>query len=467
MVPVGPATPPGDTQPLMNGIIDSTTNPEVQDSLHSEETLLVNGAPNGIVHHHDDQQQQEQQQQVDVVQLPPLFDMDLERMHSELFKGSYLTPRDFLDDIAKILHNADVRAYEDMDRLYKAQAMFTAAQVSIQEFDPQFRVECERMAVRERQRQDEFRKAKGVEDKEKDKCRGLEDNGQPNGFRRSGRNNGQQPELGITDPVQLERRLKRQRSNEAASDSHASEEENGESRDTKRSKMVGDDERDPLNIGTSFGLHSRVHFAPEGDTVVQPGDSADQSAHMVVDDVPSTRPRSGGFDPSLLNPMPSPDVERMFPGAATSTADQEESSAQAPALHNDTSNPFFTSASPAPILTSPTPIRATSVQRSVARTTSPESPKVAETPALSPIPMVIERTPTPLPDFHVDDTLVEELQRRLCDETGTLTIEELEQLRASCLGCVWRHRTEWDRDTLVKELLDVVKEFISEVGFSQ
>lgn len=47
--------------------------------------------------------------------------------------------------------------------------------------------------------------------------------------RRSGRNNGQQPELSITDPVQLERRLKRQWSNEAASDTHASEEENEES----------------------------------------------------------------------------------------------------------------------------------------------------------------------------------------------------------------------------------------------
>ncbi|KAG6859716.1 hypothetical protein C0993_003557, partial [Termitomyces sp. T159_Od127] len=76
--------------------------------------------------------------------------------------------------------------------------------------------------------------------------------------------------------------------------------------------------------------------------------------------------------------------------------------------------------------------------------------------------MVVERTPTPLPDFHVDDTLLEELQHHLCDGTGALTIEELEQLRATCLGCVWRHRTEWDRDTLVKELLDVVKEFITE-----
>ncbi|KAH0586853.1 hypothetical protein H2248_005697 [Termitomyces sp. 'cryptogamus'] len=466
-----PSTPPRDTQQLTNGVIDLTTNPEVQDSLHPEETLHVNGAPNGIIHHHEEQQQQ-QQQQVDVIQLPPLFDMDLERMHSELFKGRYLTPQDFLDDVGKILHNADVRSYEDMDRLYKAQAMFTAAQVSIQEFDLQFRLECERMAVRERQRREEFRKAREAEEKEKDKGKAPEENGYPNGFRRSGRNNGQQPELGITDPVQLERRLKRQRSNEAASDSHASEEENGENRDAKRSKMVVDDERDPMNIVTSPGLHSRVHFAPEVDTSGQRRGSADPSADMAVDDVPSMQPRSGGFDPSLLNPMPSPDVEKMFPGTAASpVTGQEQSSAPVPALHDDPSNPFFTSApsaaSSVPFLTSSTPSRAPSVPRSRPRTSSPETPIVAEPSAPSPVPMVIERTPTPLPDFHIDDTLVDELQRHLCDETSALTIEELEQLRATCLGSVWRHRTEWDRDVLVKELLDIVKEFITEVSFSQ
>ena len=44
--------------------------------------------------------------------------------------------------------------------------------------------------------------------------------------RRSARNNGQQPELSITDPVKLERRLKRQRGEECSGgDSHGSEEE--------------------------------------------------------------------------------------------------------------------------------------------------------------------------------------------------------------------------------------------------
>jgi len=76
----------------------------------------------------------------------------------------------------------------------------------------------------------------------------------------------------------------------------------------------------------------------------------------------------------------------------------------------------------------------------------------------------IERTPTPLPDFHVSPSLVDELGRLLKDQTAKVTVEQLEQLRATCLGAVWRYRKEWDRDELVMELMKCVKEFVCEVG---
>ena len=88
-------------------------------------------------------------------QVPPFFDMDSERMQTELFKGRYLTPRDFLEDVHKTVHNAEARAHKDQERLHKAQAMYTAAEVSIQEFDPQLALDCDRMAPRERQRREE------------------------------------------------------------------------------------------------------------------------------------------------------------------------------------------------------------------------------------------------------------------------------------------------------------------------
>jgi len=118
-----------------NGIIDITG--DQSPTGHS-------GAMNGIM----------EQQQI-MQQAPSLFDMDLERMRTDLFRGRYFTPRDFLEDVYKTVHNAEVRAHEDQERLHKAQAMYTAAEVSIQEFDPQLALDCDRMAPRERQRREE------------------------------------------------------------------------------------------------------------------------------------------------------------------------------------------------------------------------------------------------------------------------------------------------------------------------
>ena len=96
-------------------------------------------------------------------------------------------------------------------------------------------------------------------------------------------------------------------------------------------------------------------------------------------------------------------------------------------------------------------------------TPQPEASSSAIIP--EPTPMVVERTPTPpLPEFHVSQFLLLELRQLLKDRTAGLSIEQLEQLRATSLGTVWRHRKEWDRDALVQELLKDAKEFIEELG---
>lgn len=514
-----------------------------------------------------------EQQQI-MRQLPPLYDMDLERMHAELFKGRYLIPQDFLDDIGKIVHNANVRSHEDLDRLYRAQAMFTAAQVSIQEFDPQLRLECERMAVRERQRREQHKKSKGKEKAHDNQLNG----GAPVAARRSARNNGQQPELSITDPVKLERRLKRQRGEECSGgDSHGSEEEmvgaGEEGRDAKRSRMVDDDdEHDPLDtIGAtpcsavcSHVVRSHVRFAtdtiepmapltalsrtptqsanyptpsmpasykntpgpstaynntqapvpanhssfsglsgfynnvsaPSGPSVSYGGMPAPPDSYnnnipappanyhnnlpafhpdqMAVDD-PSSRP--SGFDPSLLNPQ-SPDQASFHPSPFAPRPN--ESSFNFPMMSMDPADPFnaaqgqpmsFTqmlarTPTPPPLVhfASPQPPPTRRMPTPHIRTPEPERVPTPA-PVLEPMVIEVERSPSPpLPDFHVDIGLVEDLRQTLRDSTASLTIEQLEQLRATCLGNLWRHRSDWDRDDLVRELQGVVKIFVEEVS---
>ncbi|KAF9449012.1 AAA-domain-containing protein [Macrolepiota fuliginosa MF-IS2] len=508
-------------------------------------TVAANDQPlpqvNGIIEVVD----QEQQQQVminghmDVDPPAPVFppeprlhDVDLEKMHVDLYKGRYLTPQDFLEDVIKIVRNTEIRAYEDMDRMYKAQAMFTAAQVSIQEFDPVLKLECEKMAVRERQRREEHRKNKEMErQKEREKER------EEAATRRSTRSSGQALEISITDPVKLERRLKRQRGGSAGS-SHGEDEENGSGqvgehheRESKRSRMSTEEDegRDPLDIvgqNTPSQHGKTVHFAvpaeivepmpmqslqatstfvPLVDESGQPlavtplTDTAEVDAMAMVVDAP--RPR-GGFDPTLLNPLP-PSVD-VFTAARTSrTASPANSQAAGtpvpPAYNyllnpapsnefnfsgvstpvvNTEGNPFLVPPpamdhggqrlprTPSPHPRTPTPLRRTKTPEVTAVNNDSDAVVVTQaSPPPAPVPMIVERTPTPpLPDFIIDETLIEELRGQLRDRTGSLNVEQLEQLRATCLGSVWRHRKEWERDGLVRELMDLVREFVDDVG---
>lgn len=478
--------------------------------------------PNGIL-------PAQQQVQATIQQVPSLFDMDLERMHSELFRGRYLTPQDFMDDISKILHNADVRSHEDLDRLYRAQAMFTAAQVSIQEFDPQFRLECERTAVRERQRREERKKER---EKEKEK----EQPQQPMPIRRSARANGLQPEHSITDPVKLERRLKRQRGEVDGSGGDSLNTSEGEGqvtvstshdggRDAKRTRIIveeGEDDRDPLDtLGQTPGSEVRSHVVRftkgpfESPLVVEPqhqiqvhGSPFPHSNHppplfpnhpptsFVTSDGELSFPsRSSGFNPALLNPMqpseqpflmPTPYSPQLPEGPFLSVDPLDpfvsQPHPQHPYLPASRSSQFllaqnvardetppiaaslFPLPPPSPVPRHPSGRQATPMPTvTVSSEQQPMSISNQPQPEPTPMEVEVERTPTPLPDFHVSPTLVDKLSRLLRDQTTSLTIEQLEQLRATCLGAVWRYRKEWDRDNLIMELMSCVKEFVCDI----
>lgn len=86
-------------------------------------------------------------------------------------------------------------------------------------------------------------------------------------------------------------------------------------------------------------------------------------------------------------------------------------------------------------------------------------------PAKEPTPP--PRTPTPppvYPPLQVPGPQLAELSAILADDTGALTVDELEQLRAMLLDCVWRHRTSWDRASLVAEMGRRAALFIAEAG---
>jgi hypothetical protein len=433
---------------------------------------VIQEQPNGIVNGVHPDPQPVEPPAPPQPQEPQLFDMDLERMHVDLYKGKYLTPQDFLEDIHKIVFNAAARSHQDStgDRLYRAQAMLTAAEVNIQDFDAQFKHECQRMAERERKRREEYKKAKG---------KGRAGDDAQNGAaapRRSARHNGQQLEITITDPLQLERRLKRARSTERHSGSPESGDDKVEEpstpRNSKRQRTItSDDDHDPMDIIGASRTQNRasaVRFAND----VQPPAESDAlpvyGAPITVDGLPnssamavdSPSPRKpAGFDPMLLNPMspdggfPATSISHLLNGAGPSTVPVQDGCTPphpllSPAIGVALLNPLM----PPPRTPSPLPTRSLTPAADVPQ----EQPMVV-------VPLVeIERTPSPLPDFHVDEHLLSTLHHDLCSRTAQLSVELLEQLRAAALGCIWRHRTDWDRDELIREMKDTLKEFLDD-----
>lgn len=441
-----------------------------------------NGQVNGI--NHAPQEPQEPQE-------PQLYEVDLESMQMDLYKGKYLTPDEFLEEIGKMVFNAEVRANEDRDRLYRAQAMFTATQVSVQEFDPQFRLECERMAARERKRRDQRR----AEKKNKAAESGANNNGsgQENGapVRRSARNNGQEPELAITDPLLLERRLKRQRSQDANTDSHESGEDNVDDRLAKRPRgdviMQDDTDRDPLDVVGPTSSQARpttVRFAPvEGSETPSrrfPGDGAiSQQVLTPVLEVDSEPRPTTGFNPNLLNPMPTfdpplPSLQSYMMSSMT----EENASPLIPGQENPAQQNLF-SLMPQPVGSEA--LNVPVAQFSAPPISPPRSPRQSPAPGTAarpepgqgnsetlPVAMEVERprspTPPPPPPFHVDEDLLLDLELRFVKRTEKLNVEQLEQLRATSLNCIWRHRQEWDRDACIRELFGVIDEFVEEAS---
>lgn len=374
------------------------------------------------------------------------------------------------------------------------------------------------MAARERKRREE-RKKEREKEKEKERANGngggAEQNGNGNGAyapgtRRSARHNGQQPEIQITDPLQLERRLKRARSSGEMSgggspdagpgdDKDKDKAESGTSpRQQKRARTVSseDDEHDPIDFirpcssSQQGQAPSVVRFANGGqpiqedmvstfvsdpplqhrpELVVQNGVGPDT---MVVDHHyrPATLSSQDSFNPFLvvdpILPQPQPEkmptmsISRLLNGdthASSSSRNPTPTPSPIPPPQQQQSNelPHFP---PIPSLHSPprTPVRP-SVDP------APSHPS-AEPMVVSPPPREPSRPPTPLPDFHVDEELLSTFQYQLTSKTDQFSVEMLEQLRAICVGCVWRHRTEWNRDALVRELIGVLDEYLDDAA---
>lgn len=329
-------------------------------------------------------------------------DIGLDKIHSRLYYDKYHTPEMLLADVQRIVENS---YYDGDPELFtKADAMLNQAKVMVdQACDAQFRLECQRMAAREKER---VKQAKG-----KEKERRLNE-----------ANEKEQPSATTTaDKPDAANPLKRTRE--------------GEDADSDASKRV--------RFGDGMSLDGSPIANKDGISRVVPGmESGPSSASLVMQ-----APSGSGFRVSYSAPTGAGDMMQVVNSNATvgsqSLASSSSSSFPAHAPLASTSS----SVTEALALPSNSTSTLSSILSAPPRPSSPAPPAPSE----------------PLPDFILPETLLAELSVIFRSSTEKLTIDELEQLRAACYDAIWRARKEWNKENLVREMMELSEEFVQEV----
>lgn len=85
-------------------------------------------------------------------------------------------------------------------------------------------------------------------------------------------------------------------------------------------------------------------------------------------------------------------------------------------------------------------------------------------------PIIHASTPpsqaTPLavhPPFLADQTRLDRLLSHLLQKTSQFNVEQLEQLRAALFDAIWQRRKDWNRDSLIKEMQQILVDISDEV----
>ncbi|CDZ98562.1 AAA-type ATPase containing the bromodomain [Phaffia rhodozyma] len=497
-----------------------------------------------------------------LIDVPPrLVDINLEKMHYALYYNRYLSPDEFLHDITRIADNAEI-ATDDMERTIKAKRMMNHAFLLVdQSCDPQFRLDCRRMAVREKNREEERLKDSTSGRRASMRARGnRETNGgySPKGTRHSTRGQGKAPEFDLTDPVALERTLKRRRegSQSRGVDSSASTPQRGDS-SLKKPRPTEDEESnerslsgvepldgvqgDEIHPESHFKIHPESHFKIhlENHPLSHEAESEKLSSFDVerTTDVSVEMNGEGAIRPESPIPIPIPipvptaksvpipfPVHRptrqlslsdlMHPSATGRSTSLEvvsqghgdmppssSSSARVSRLiHLPTMSPTSSLSATGTLSSTVGPLSVPAVAVSVAQpltgysqelpvlqnghvpslTTMPtttaapervveievESVSLPTVPLPSSPPSLPLPPPSPLPPppvFICSTSSLESIEAQLVRDSVSFNVDELEQIRAILLDCIWRHRTEWDRSLMMDEMSRLAEEFKHEV----
>lgn len=342
----------------------------------------------------------------------PIWTVNLEKMQKRLYYNGYLTVEDFIEDLGRIVSNAEEAQEVDEERLTRAQQLRNLAVILIDShIDAEFRASCERMAARMLQREEEAKREAEKEKKEK-----IEAAKMPKGERHSSRLHGEAPQTSSLDELAaLERKRSRPSdeimhdANNMGSSSHTTDEDARKKAKIDEGRLNGSDTNmlvpdAALAVGQLSSLDWTGNLATHG--------TSQPSQGHVISSLPA---HMNGYSSS----------QETLSGHAVAAAAQLNHAHYIPA------------------------------------------PAGSNESVLSPIVRAIATPPsanTPHPPLSFDETKQQALQKELLESTSTFTVEQLEQLRASLFSIIWNRRSEWEKNASLTELLNTVKEISKEVN---
>jgi hypothetical protein len=360
----------------------------------------------------------------------PYQNVDLDTMHLDLYKGFYHSPESFLEEITWIEQNAEFEG--DKETIVKAGQMTNHAGIMLDAtFEPQFKIDCARMAERMVER--EKLKPKVDKGKEKEIVDGLEI------VVRATRTSGADLEM-VGDVDMIERQLKRDRRESGADQG---EDGNAFAGPSKRAKGMDDQAVD------------ETEAEAEAEATAGAGAEGQSTGNHAVTSLDRLKSAS-------LGPTSSADS---FLVNATAASNLAGTFAALPSLPLPATSTAASNGHPPAILHS-APSTDSQNMPSVAAFESPATtlPIAIAAPVQIPSPIIVDPpTPEPLPDFVLPSGALARLSEFLVDRTARLNVDQLEQLRAACYDGIWRARKDWDRTSLIADLDLLSAEFVEEV----
>lgn len=390
--------------------------------------------------------------------IPPIpNNIDLEKIHSRLYYDRYLSVEDFLAEIHLFLENAHLDSGHT-ERVLKSQQLVNHAQLLVeQSCDAQFRLECRRMAEREKDRRKAAR-----EEEEQSSRKGKERESSPKGSRFSHRVRGVPADVFAPSLENPESSLKRSRGVSVDVSNSGSAPINVYADDmdldvppSKKSRPDGDE---PATTITANGLHSADSL--ESNTSLLVVESLQKPDVEMVTSTQTTPKPSHGRSLSLQDLCsPSNEADPSNPSVAanglptTIKLSTPRSSRIADGVPASVESLKPDPQSPTATLHAPFVIGV------------PSSPAAGDlsidiiSPAHAAAPEVV----LPPPVFFFPEADLVSLESVIASKTSSFNVEQLEQLRATLSDAIWKRRADWDRSLLVDELTTAFVSFLNGV----